>query len=55
MADSPMTGYLGSSLWLTLPNENILEGSKLKAFADDKMNVAQMMIPVFHMVKKKMW
>ena len=30
-----------------LPNDKILDVTKLKAFADDKMNVAQMMISVF--------
>ena len=31
----------------TLPNDKILDVTKLKAFADDRINVAQMMIPVF--------
>ena len=34
----------------SLPADNILDCSKLKAFADDKMNVAQMMISVLDKV-----
>ena len=33
------------------PNDKILDVSKLKAFADDKMNVARIMIPVFDRVE----
>ena len=35
----------------SLPNDKILDWSKLKAFADDKINVANMMIFVFDRVK----
>ena len=36
------------SAWLnSLPNDKILDLTKLKAFADDKMNEAQMMISIF--------
>ena len=35
----------------SLPNDKILDVPKLKAFADDKTNVAQMMIYVFDRVK----
>ena len=35
----------------SLPNDKILDVIKLKAFADDKINVAQMMIPVFDRVE----
>ena len=34
----------------SLPNAKILDVTKLKAFADDKINVAQMTISVFDMV-----
>ena len=35
---------------LYLPNDKILHMTKLKAFEDDKINVAQMMISVFDRV-----
>ena len=35
----------------SLPNDKILDVTKLKAFADDKMNIAQMMIFVFDRVE----
>ena len=35
----------------SLPNDKILDVTKLKAFADNKINVAQMMIPVFDRVE----
>ena len=48
----------GSSRWCFLgsiinylPNDIILVRSELKAFADDKMNVAKMMISVFNRVE----
>ena len=34
-----------------LPINKILDVTKLKAFVDDKINVAQMMISVFDMVE----
>ena len=34
-----------------LPNEKILDMSRLKAFTDDKMNIAKMMIYVFDKVE----
>ena len=34
-----------------VPNDKILDVTKLKAFADDKINVAQMMISVVHRVE----
>ena len=33
------------------PNDKILDAIKLKAFAENKINVAQMMISVFHRVE----
>ena len=36
---------------LTLPNDKILYVIKFKAFADDKINLAQMMISVFDRVE----
>ena len=36
---------------LTQPNDKILDLTKLKALADDKINVAQMMISVFNRVE----
>ena len=36
---------------LTLPNDKILDVTKLKAFADDKINVVQIMIPVLKRVE----
>ena len=36
---------------LNLPNDKILEITKLKAFADNKINVDQMMISVFDRVE----
>ena len=36
----------------SLPNHKILAWSKFKAFADDKINEAKMMIFVFHRVEK---
>ena len=39
-------------IWLnSLPNDKILDETKLKAFADDKINVAQMMVFVFDRVE----
>ena len=35
----------------SLPNDKIVDVTKLKAFADDKINVAQMMIYVFDRVE----
>ena len=35
----------------SLPKVKILDVTKLKAFADDKIKVAQMMIPIFDTVK----
>ena len=35
-----------------LPNNKILDLSKLKGFSDDKLKVAQMMKPVLHRVGK---
>ena len=35
----------------SLPNDQILDLTKLKAFADDKINVAQMMISVFDWIE----
>ena len=35
----------------SLPNDKILAWSKFKAFADDKINEAKMMIFVFHRVE----
>ena len=35
----------------SLPNDKILDPIKLKAFADDKLNVARMMISVLHTVE----
>ena len=35
----------------SLPNNKILNLTKLKAFADDRINVAQMMISVFDTVE----
>ena len=34
-----------------LPNDKILEVTKLKSFADDKLNVAKMMISLFDRVE----
>ena len=36
----------------SLPNDKILDVTKLKTFADDKINAAQMMISTFDRVKK---
>ena len=38
-------------LFNSLPNDKILDETKLKAFADDRMNEAQMMISVFDRVE----
>ena len=35
----------------SLPNDRILDVTELKAFADDKINVAQMMISAFERVE----
>ena len=35
----------------SLPTDKILDMTKLEAFEDDKINVAQMMIPVFDKVE----
>ena len=37
----------------SLPKRKILDWSKLKVFADDKMNIAQMMISAFDSVENK--
>ena len=34
--------------WNSLPNDKILALSKLKAFADDKLDVSKMMISLLH-------
>ena len=39
------------SLINTLPNDNILVSTKLKAFADNKINAAQMIISAFDRVE----
>ena len=36
---------------LTLPSDKVLDRIKFKALADDKLNVAQMMISVLHKVE----
>ena len=41
----PLTHEVGSS-FNSVPNDKILDATKLKAFADGKINVAQMMISV---------
>ena len=38
----------------SLPNDNFMDWTKVKAIADDKMNVAKIMISVFDMVKNIM-
>ena len=35
----------------SLPNKNFLDRKKFKAFTDDKLDVAKIMISVFHMVE----
>ena len=35
----------------TVPNNKILDMTKLKAFADDKINVAQIMVSVFDRIE----
>ena len=35
----------------SLPNDTILDVTKLKAFADDKINIAQMMVSVFDRIE----
>ena len=35
----------------SLPNDNILDMTKLKAFADEKLNVAKMMISLLNRVE----
>ena len=35
----------------SFPNDKILDGTKLKAFADEKVNVAQMMISLCYRVE----
>ena len=42
---------LSTNAFISLPNNKILDLTKLKAFADDKMNVAQVMISVFDRVE----
>ena len=46
-----------SSLYSSLPNKNFLDWTKFKALADDKLNVAKIMIYVFdrveHIVEKE--
>ena len=37
-------GSLGETLLNSLPNDNFLDMTKLKAFADDKCNIAKMTI-----------
>ena len=46
-----MVGESGSSFFNSLPNDKILEVTKLKAFADDKLNVAKMTISLFDRVE----
>ena len=38
----------------SLPNDYFLDGTKLKAFADDMLNVAKIMIHVFDIVENIM-
>ena len=35
----------------SFPNNKILDKSKLKAFTDDELNVAEVMISVFHKIE----
>ena len=39
----------------SLPNEKNFEMAKLKVFADNKINVAQMIVPVFDRIEKTSW
>ena len=48
----PVWGAAGSALTL-LPNDNILDWSKFKAFADDKINVKQQLKFGWRRAKKK--
>ena len=41
----------GKGIINSLPNDKILDVSELKAFADDRINEAKMMISVFDRVK----
>ena len=55
-SDCPAKADLGSKILFhkhfnSLLYDKILDWSKLKAFADDKMNVAQVMIPIFDRVE----
>ena len=43
-----MSKQYKSSLINPFPNNRILDMTKLKAFADDKLNVAKMMIYLFN-------
>ena len=43
--------YISRRMLNSLPNDKILDMTKLKAFADDKINVAQIMISVFDWVE----
>ena len=38
-----------------LPNDKSLDMTKLKAFADDKLNVAKITISLFDSVEKTLW
>ena len=46
-----MAGPISLRIFNYLPNDNILDVTKLKAFADDKKKLAQMMISDFDRVE----
>ena len=49
--DRPYFIYLGNTMINSVPNYTILDWSKLKAFADNKIKVLKMIILVFDRVK----
>ena len=48
---SPGTNSAILAAFNSLPNDQILDVTKLKAFADDKINVAQMLLSVFDKIE----
>ena len=42
-----MTNFLNSSMFNPFPHNKILDQTKLKAFAEDKLNVTKMIVSVF--------
>ena len=51
MSGKPQQSFSKSSLFNSLQNDNILDWTKCKAFADDKLSAAKIFISVFDLAE----